>query len=196
MRDYKPRPRSKKRRARTTGRGRAFLWGLLLGLIAGVGGYHLYDSATGQSGPDWLALTANQPPRVVGTHKPGEHDRATPVVKAEEAPTPPKFEFFTILPEMETAVPEPDTTPTESDGRGPQHTYILQAGSFRRHSDAEQMKALLALGGNVAQVAKVTIDGQTWYRVRLGPFSSRRAMDQVRNQLARQQIHALALQLK
>ena len=98
-------------------------------------------------------------------------------------PKKPRYDFFTVLPEMEVVVPEQELSRKadkadpahQYDSRKPRINYILQAGSFRNATDAEQMKARLALLGSMATVQKVTVNGQTWHRVRIGPFQGARA---------------------
>jgi len=110
-----------------------------------------------------------------------------------------QYDFFTVLPEMEVVVPEQELT-TRAQPQSPQaappaggERFILQAGSFRRAEDAEQMKAQLALLGAVASVQKVTVDQQTWHRVRVGPVDSAREADQLRRRLQENGFEVLVL---
>lgn len=120
-------------------------------------------------------------------------------VKAEpDKPKKPRYDFFTVLPEMEVVVPEQelsrkakpssDTTPGDALDR-----YILQVGSFKNAADAEQMKAKLALLGSVATVQKVTVNGETWHRVRIGPFDGARKADEMRRMLSDNRIDTLVM---
>jgi len=118
-------------------------------------------------------------------------------------PRKPRYDFFTVLPEMEVVVPEQelsrkaDTDTTDPLNATPADStpdnYILQAGSFRNASDAEQLKAQLALLGSIATVQKVTVDGETWYRVRIGPFADARQANEMRRTLADNQIETLVM---
>ena len=113
-------------------------------------------------------------------------------------PKKPRYDFFTVLPEMEVVVPdqelrrkaEPaaDTLPGNV-----QDSYILQVGSFQNAADAEQMKARLALLGSVANVQTVTVNGKTWHRVRIGPFKGARKADEMRRMLSENQIDTLVM---
>jgi len=113
-------------------------------------------------------------------------------------PKKPRYDFFTVLPEMEVVVPEqelsrkavpsPNTTPSDT-----QDSYILQVGSFRNSADAEQMKARLALLGSMATVQTVTVNNQTWHRVRIGPFKGARKADEMRRLLSDNQIDTLVM---
>ena len=116
-------------------------------------------------------------------------------------PKKPRYDFFTVLPEMEVVVPEQELSrkadkagpPTDVAGDDVGDSYILQAGSFRNASDAEQLKAQLALLGSVASVQEVTVNGQTWHRVRIGPFKGAREANEMRRMLAANQIETLVM---
>jgi cell division protein FtsN len=82
-----------------------------------------------------------------------------------------------------TAVPQP------SAGSG----YLLQVGAFPNPADAETMKAKLAMQGFVANVQSVSINGQTFHRVRLGPFPSASALEATKQRLSSAGISSIAL---
>lgn len=116
-------------------------------------------------------------------------------------PKKPRYDFFTVLPEMEVVVPEQELS-RKADKTEPANDtaaatapdqYILQAGSFRNSTDAEQMKARLAMLGSVATVQKVTVNGKTWHRVRIGPFEGARKADEMRRMLSDNQIDTLVM---
>ncbi|WP_426687662.1 SPOR domain-containing protein [Rhodanobacter ginsengiterrae] len=71
--------------------------------------------------------------------------------------------------------------------------YLLQVGAFPNASDAETLKAKLALQGFVANVQSVSISGQTYHRVRLGPFRSATDLESTKQRLAGAGINAIAL---
>ena len=98
------------------------------------------------------------------------------------------FDFFTVLPGIEVIVPNADTVDAGA--------YLLQAASYRRRSEAERLKATLALNGMVSAIQKVSIEGKgDFYRIRLGPFESHEAMVEVERQLSRIGIDALRLKV-
>ena len=116
-------------------------------------------------------------------------------------PKKPRYDFFTVLPEMEVVVPQqelsrkadkPEPTP-DATTAGTRDNYILQVGSFRSAADAEQMKARLALMGSMATVQTVTVNGETWHRVRIGPFEGARKADEMRRMLSDNQIDTLVM---
>lgn len=118
----------------------------------------------------------------------------------EEPIDKPTFEFYSMLPEMEVAVEEVEiehsvaedqdsTTPASKPLEG---SYLLQVGSFRKHEEADSLKASLALLGLEATIQTVSINGeQTWYRVRLGPFTERDALNQARKRLSENDFEAM-----
>ena len=82
-----------------------------------------------------------------------------------------------------SAVPQPTA------GSG----YLLQVGAFPNAADAETLKAKLAMQGFVANVQSVNIGGQSYHRVRLGPFRSATELESTKQRLAGAGINAIAL---
>ncbi len=194
-RDYKSRAAQKPQRKPIS----AWVW-LSLGIIIGavsVGFACLkYSPAPRQQG--WVG---SRPPL----------SATEPVRSAEKKPLkttlkPPRFDFYNILQDQEVLVPEEElqTAPkavqkspkprpeSQSSGR----RYLVQVSSFRSHRDAETLKARLGLLGLRARVSKASIKGSTWYRVQLGPYASKSAMQDVRKQLASSGYRSLAIALK
>lgn len=122
----------------------------------------------------------------------------------------PRFEFYRILPEMEVVVPEdearslaaPSPPPAQpaAPAQPPAPTapgrYLLQVASFQNHGDADRLKAQLALLGVQANIQTVEIrGGQTWHRVRVGPFSDNNELGSVRKRLQANGIESVLLKL-
>jgi cell division protein FtsN len=64
--------------------------------------------------------------------------------------------------------------------------FWLQAGSFAMESDAENLKARLALAGWEAQVQQGQVpDKGVRYRVRLGPYDNTNELNRIKGELAR-----------
>jgi cell division protein FtsN len=61
--------------------------------------------------------------------------------------------------------------------------YFLQVGAFVKRADADAQKANLAIQGFQAQLSEVTSDGNTLWRVRVGPYSSVEESNPVRDKL-------------
>ena len=105
---------------------------------------------------------------------------------APVAPAPkPRFEFYTLLPEMEVPVQEPgargtDAAPPRTTGE----TYILQVASFRSYEEADRLKANLSLMGLDASIQSVAADGKgTVHRVRVGPYSDIAKVNEAKRRL-------------
>ncbi len=119
-------------------------------------------------------------------------------VKPDEiaAKQPKKYEFYELLPKSEV---NPDLVAayksTPRDAKLDKN-YLLQAGSFRNEADAEKMRAQLILSGltNVKTDKSEGTNG-TWYRVRLGPFDNRSAMNQAQDKLAKLKISAMEIRM-
>jgi cell division protein FtsN len=174
-----------------------WIW-FLAGLVAGVAlsavafqqGW--VPELRGESGPQPDARAEPVPPGDAGVRPAAEPERK------------PQFDFYTLLPEMETVIPTeeirreaektegavpatPEAAPATSS------RLFLQAGSFRSTPEAEQMKAKLALFGMRAQVVPVTVNGSDWFRVRVGPFDDARSLDSARATLEANGISTIAL---
>jgi cell division protein FtsN len=140
-------------------------------------------------------------------HKPSEPTTNNAADKTEQPKQDshkPKFNFYTILPELEVLIPEDEIRPPEKDAettsknsktqKGKQ--FILQAGSFRNREDAERLKASIALLGMEASIKQVSINGVNWHRVRIGPVANSRDLYHNLNLLHHNDINAIAMELK
>jgi cell division protein FtsN len=61
--------------------------------------------------------------------------------------------------------------------------YFLQVGAFVKRADADAQKANLAIQGIQAQLSEVTADGNTLWRVRVGPYSTPEESNSLRDKL-------------
>ena len=186
-RDYKP--RSRRRKQATPG----FVWllsGLALGLAVALG-VHLHH--LGKEG------SANAPVAKRGAQPASARQEEAGAIQAEEEGG---FDFYTMLPDLEVVVPDEEPAPARSDSaRAPETSmppgrYWLQAGSFRSHADADRRKAELALLGFASDIQAVSLKGQTWHRVRIGPLESAPAAEDARRRLAENGIGSLAVREK
>jgi cell division protein FtsN len=103
-----------------------------------------------------------------------EQSRERPADKAAMAPAPADTDKLASI----------DPAPK---GPKPGDRYWLQAGSFTAQSDAENLKARLALGGWEANVQEGTLPdkGGVRYRVRLGPYDNPDELARMKADLAR-----------
>ncbi len=112
----------------------------------------------------------------------------------------PRFEFYSILPELEVVIPDildsgGRETPAASSATPGEEApvYFLQAGSFKRNEEADRMKANLALLGLQVVVQSVTVNDTRWHRVRVGPLTSQQALREARGRLRENDIDFMVL---
>ena len=131
---------------------------------------------------------------------------------AAKEPAKPRFDFYTILPEIETVLPErfdkgekPGKKPAAARPERPEVAtardaavvYVLQAASYANLEDADRLKARLVLNGLEAHIEKVSIEGKgQFFRVRLGPYARVDDLDAAYQRLGQQGIKALRLKVK
>jgi len=119
-----------------------------------------------------------------------------------------KFNFYTLLPELELLIPESETRPPENSSNAQSSNtnsnasipaskqYVLQLGSFQNLTDAEKLKATIAFLGIEAGIQHVSINNQTWHRVRTGPYNNKQQLYQYQKRLKQNGINAISLELK
>ena len=177
--------------SRSSKKSRGFLWliaGLLLGAALMWGAQHYYYRGSKPFAGFANLFSSSKKPADSGENKP----------EAERLPKP-KLDFYTILPEFETVLPDPKGGKKTAKAEPPEAgvNYILQAGSFGNHEDADRLKAKLTLSGLETHIEKVVIEGKgAYYRVRLGPYSSIEALDSASGKLAQLGIKALRIKVK
>lgn len=211
-RDYKRTNQARKKRSQ----GRSlpgWAWGvsgLAIGLFVALL-VHLNQQNPGgpQSIRDFLEETAGE--------RGADGRKGDPGTTDEQPRESPKFEFYKLLPQQEVVVPdaEPETTPVPEADPAPSPDagspapagsdrpdsggthFLLQAGSFQNHADADRLKAELALIGVEAHIQTVTLQGgETWHRVRVGPFSDQGDLNGVRNRLQSNGVETILLKRK
>jgi len=189
-----------KRSAPPSRSGGGFLLGVFIGLLTGLG------IALG------VAFYLNKTPLpFLGKSKPPapRDASADPVKPAAVAGMPqggargdkPKFDFYKILPGSEEPVTEKELKEAAKAGRNlpelARGVYFIQAGSFQNPADADSQKAKIAILGFESSVEPTTLpDKGTWYRVRLGPYTTLEELNGVRRTLAQNGIDASLVKLK
>jgi hypothetical protein len=108
------------------------------------------------------------------------------------------YDFYDMLPKFEVVVPEkekdvrPDIKSVPETRRG---TYVLQAGSYKNFADADRVRAQLALQGVESKVQKVSVDNDTWHRVRIGPISKLDELNRLRQILRKAEVDVLVIRV-
>lgn len=120
-------------------------------------------------------------------------------VKKTQSPPPvtqekPVFEFYDTL--MNNEVIPPPSQQKASSGKTNELTYMLQAASFKKQSDADSLRAQLTLEGLDASIAQFNNRGEIYHRVMVGPFTDTAKMDQAKKTLASHNISPIVLQKK
>lgn len=204
-----------KSQARRQGSHGTPVWAwLLLGLFVGALAYFGYQQYLAYKTPTSDALPTPQ----LGTEKSSDEKPAEPPASGmDKGVLDTDYSFYDVLPTQETvdvdvapdsadktAVNPVSTTEKKpADATEPTKTvasdnsrYMLQAGSFERNADAENLKARIALSGEPAHVEEAEVNGKTMYRVRLGPYENAEAAGNAQSALANQGINANRIKIK
>jgi cell division protein FtsN len=108
------------------------------------------------------------------------------------------YDFYSMLPKFEVVVPEKDKD-VKPDIRGVPETrrgtYVLQAGSYKNFADADRVRAQLALQGVESEVQKVSVDNDTWHRIRIGPISKLDELNRLRTLLRKADVDVLVIRV-
>ncbi len=164
-------------------------------------------------------------PPVHNTPTQTSEPKTTPAPKREttsNAATEPRFSFYTELPKIKVEIPDAEFTPPASNTEKkspsatphppnerltptasppsqvatPRPAYVLQAGSFKKHREADQLKARLALIGIEANIQAVSVNkNDRWFRVRIGPYAKQEQAKAVKEKLRKNRIPAIVLKL-
>ena len=96
-----------------------------------------------------------------------------------------------VVPEKDKDV-RPDARAVPETRRG---TYVLQAGSYKNFADADRVRAQLALQGVESKVQRVSVDNDTWHRIRIGPISNLDELNRLRERLRKADLDALVIRV-
>lgn len=132
--------------------------------------------------------------------------QALPGKPGDKVDEKPRFEFYKILPSGQEPTPAPaDAKPAPAQAAQPAaaapvpsaEAFYLQAGAFQKSTDADNLKAKLALMGLETSLQEVNIPEKgVMHRVRVGPFGKLEDMNRVRNQLSQNGIQATVIKIK
>ena len=102
-----------------------------------------------------------------------------------------KWDFYDIFPKSKVPVTDSYGKPGQKTETSKPEQFVLQAGSFKTASEADQRRAQLILLGLEPFIKVTNVDGVTWHRVMLGPIDSRLEVDRQRRKLAEANIPSL-----
>jgi len=126
----------------------------------------------------------------------GESESGTSA-SVEEEPKD-RFDFYKMLPAFEMIID--DEEPVIDEDVEPQAieepgVYLLQAGSFSTHNDADRRRAELALQGIVSRVQRAKVNGRDYYRVYIGPIDDLDQLNMTRSRLREARIDVMRIRL-
>lgn len=154
----------------------SFFLGLFIGLLLGLSvalGVAWYINKL----PSPFISREKPPANLPGSETKVEPPAPQAAPKQEEKQTKatpkdkPRFDFYKILPGVEEPVTEKELKQAAKQPSLSKDVYFLQAGAFQNLSDADNLKAKLALLGVEANIQSAALaDKGVWHRVRVGPY--------------------------
>ncbi len=72
----------------------------------------------------------------------------------------------------------------------------MQAGSFRDFSEADKLRARLALMGIESKIEKAKIGNTIWNRVKMGPYHQSSSVSVIRKRLRQNNIDVIVTEIK
>lgn len=187
--------RKKRRRSRSRqSEYPPFVW-MLFGLAIGLSvAFAVY--VKDRSEPAVVASPSPQPASLQSALD--DNGEVAPQPEPVEKPKDKRFTFYDILPTVEILTDEP--TPGGSADIQPQAieepgVYVLQAGSFSTHEDADRRRAELALQGIESHIQRVKINARDYHRVYIGPTDDLDELNLLRSRLRAAKIDAIRIRL-
>lgn len=167
-------------------------WLILLAIILvssfGYGLYYIKNAPTPSSENTTLEQVVKQATKAAPT--------AVEKASNSDGNKETRFEFYTLLPEQESVLPPVSERPKIVEA-APNVHYMLQAGAFKQQADAERRRAELILNGYDASLEPTKYkNGQTWYRLLIGPFTSQSKLAKARSDLLQNNIETLVIKRK
>ncbi len=167
------------------------IFGLAIGLSVAFA-VHVKDRKPAQHAVPQAALDDNGETAV---QRPAATEPATTV--AEEPPKG-RFDFYDMLPAFEIIIAdeEPDiNADVEPQAIVEPGIYMLQAGSFSTHDDADRRRAELAFHGIESRVQRARVNNRDYYRVYVGPIEDLDKLNLLRSRLRAAKIDVLRIRL-
>ena len=193
----------RKRKKRKTGSSSDFpawawmLFGLAIGLSVAVAIY-----INDRTPPAPIEPAAQQP---ATTPEPAPapvsaYDNNGELAAEEPQQEKPRFDFYDLLKNAEVEVVTEEAPAEETRAPAPQAIdepgiYILQAGAFSAHEDADKRRVELALQNIESRIHRVTVDGRTVHRVHIGPIDDLDELNILRARLQQAKIDVLRIRI-
>lgn len=189
-RDYKPTAS----RQKPAGKNNAFITGLLVGMILGIGiSVAVAILVTGGKSPFIEHETSVEPVTAETSKGMDSEEEAVPAENSEAKPDANRFDFYKILPgESQVTEQEIQQSKEAPQNQAPAiENYFLQVGAFQTEEEADNIKAKLALLGLEAIVQTANVpDKGVWHRVRVGPYTDLDQISKARAELTKNGFNA------
>lgn len=147
--------------------------------------------------PESITVAEQQEPASMQNTIDNNGELAAEPEVVEEIPED-RFDFYKMLPAFEIVVDdaEPavdkDEVPSAIDEPG---LYLLQAGSFSKHEDADKRRAELGLHGIESRVQRARVNNRDYYRVYIGPIDDLDKLNITRSRLRAAKIDVMRIRL-
>lgn len=154
---------------------------LFLGVLTGIGVTCLLISTFATKDITLKIPVKSAKPKAITQHNISANPIDVAAVESPKAEIPttpqePRFDFYTELTrtshEANAELQHKSHVLDLKTAAKPIDRYVVQAGSFKRRSDADALKATLTLNGFDARIEMTKIDDAIWHRVVLGPFKT------------------------
>ena len=127
------------------------------------------------------------------------HEPKTTTNIIEEASLPTKeddYTFYSRLKDFEVVVSQ-EAAYSSDRSADENYIYLIQAGSFKTQAQAERLRVELTLLGLEPKINRAkNASGNLWYRVRLGPFTTRGGMTAARSIIISNNLEAMVMKRK
>lgn len=171
------------------------IFGLAIGLSVAFGIYVKDREPAAQ-----VATTVKKPTGMQSEIDKNSEDSTTAAV--EETPIKDRrfdFTFYDDLPASKIIIADQGLVVDEDvklvaiDEPG---VYMLQAGAFSTHTDADRRRAALALHGIESRVQRARVNNRDYFRVEIGPIEDLEELNITRSQLRATKIDVMRIRLR
>ena len=172
----------------------SLLVGILIGLLMGLGIALAVAWYINKMPTPFVNRTAPPPKQELPKHQDAAKSEDRP---AKSADGKPRFDFYKILPGSEEPVTEQQFKDAQRKPAQVTETFYLQAGAFQNASDADNLKARLALAGMAASVQTTALpDKGVWHRVRVGPYTAIEDLNRARDTLKQNGVETTLIKVR